>query len=315
MRPDKIIVIVLVTVSILVAGVIGTMYFTFDKGWICEDGKWVSSSRFNGPMPKETCQADPEGNGIDNKNSVQIPGQELIRVFSPVTGDVLNSPIALKGEARGNWFFEASFPARLEDENGRILAELPVQADGDWMMENFVPFSASIDFNVTATTSARLVLMKDNPSGLPEHDASTTISLTLLPDANKEKKTLKIFFPNSKKDPGMTDCGSVHPVTREIDKTLAVGQAAINELLLGPSIKEANEGYFTSINQGSALKSIKIDKGAAYVDFDKKIEESLGGSCRVTSIRAQITETLKQFPTVNEVIISVEGKVEDALQP
>jgi len=35
----------------------------------------------------------------------------------------------------------------------------------------------------------------------------------------------------------------------------------------------------------------------------------------VAAIRAQIRETLKQFPTVDEVIISIDGRTEDILQP
>jgi len=35
---------------------------------------------------------------------------------------------------------------------------------------------------------------------------------------------------------------------------------------------------------------------------------------RVSAIRAQITETLKQFETVNEVIVSIDSRVEDILQ-
>jgi spore germination protein GerM len=55
--------------------------------------------------------------------------------------------------------------------------------------------------------------------------------------------------------------------------------------------------------------------GIAKVDFDKQIEYQLGGSCRVSALRSQIEETLKQFPTVHKVIISVDGRIDDALQP
>ena len=33
------------------------------------------------------------------------------------------------------------------------------------------------------------------------------------------------------------------------------------------------------------------------------------------AIRVQITETLEQFPTVDSVIISIDGRTEDILQP
>jgi len=45
------------------------------------------------------------------------------------------------------------------------------------------------------------------------------------------------------------------------------------------------------------------------------LEEAVGGSCRVTAIRSQIEQTLKQFSTVQSVIISIDNRTEDILQP
>lgn len=78
-------------------------------------------------------------------------------------------------------------------------------------------------------------------------------------------------------------------------------------------------GYFTSINSGVKIQKLVIDPptggGVAKVDFDEQLEFQVGGSCRVSAIRAQITQTLKQFPTVKSVIISINGRTEDILQP
>jgi len=42
----------------------------------------------------------------------------------------------------------------------------------------------------------------------------------------------------------------------------------------------------------------------------------VGGSCRVTTIRSQVEQTLMQFPSVTSVRISVEGYADDeVLQP
>ena len=51
------------------------------------------------------------------------------------------------------------------------------------------------------------------------------------------------------------------------------------------------------------------------VDFDAQLEEGMGGSCRVSAVRAQITETLLQFSEARNVVISVDGRIEDILQP
>lgn len=128
------------------------------------------------------------------------------------------------------------------------------------------------------------------------------------------KMTLKVFFGNRESNPQL-ECDQVFPVTRELSKTEGVGRAALNELLAGPTEEEKALGYFTSLNSGVVLKSIKIEDGVAYADFNEKLDEGIGGACRVTAIRSQITETLKQFPTVQSVVISENGESDLILQP
>jgi spore germination protein GerM len=67
--------------------------------------------------------------------------------------------------------------------------------------------------------------------------------------------------------------------------------------------------------EGVKVQSLSIEGGVARVDLSEELEEGVGGSCMVASITAQITETLKQFPTVDSVIISIDGRTEDILQP
>ena len=100
---------------------------------------------------------------------------ENIRVTAPLVNAVIASPLIVTGEARGTWYFEASFPVELLDGDRNIVAVIPAQAQGDWMTENFVPFMATLDFTPPATDTGFLVLKKDNPSGLPEHDAHIEI--------------------------------------------------------------------------------------------------------------------------------------------
>ncbi|HLV12873.1 MAG TPA: Gmad2 immunoglobulin-like domain-containing protein [Trueperaceae bacterium] len=100
----------------------------------------------------------------------------FVRVELPAEA---TSPLVLRGEARGVWFFEGSFPVALLAEDGTELARGFVTADGDWMTEEFVPFEGELAFEVTGPTPAVLVLMRDNPSDLPEHDAAARYELTL----------------------------------------------------------------------------------------------------------------------------------------
>lgn len=137
--------------------------------------------------------------------------------------------------------------------------------------------------------------------------------------------TVKVFFNNEKLDPEFS-CNKVFPVERKILKTQApynnelyagqaVARAAINELLKGPTEAEKEQGFFTSINPGVKIQSLAIENKTAKIDFDSQLEFQVGGSCRVSAIRAQITQTLKQFPTVDSVLISIDGRTEDILQP
>ena len=95
--------------------------------------------------------------------------KDLVRVFSPLPDDIVASPLTVCGEARGNWFFAASFPVRLLDANGAELAVIPAQAKDEWMTTDFVPFEVTLVFQPPSTDTGTLILEKDNPSGLPEH--------------------------------------------------------------------------------------------------------------------------------------------------
>ncbi len=108
----------------------------------------------------------PEGYAVPSAE----PTHPLIRVSDPKTNAVITSPLMVSGEARGYWFFEASFPVKLLDGTGKEIAIKPVQAQGEWMTENFVPFEGTLEFDVPTTASGTIVFQKDNPSGLPKHD-------------------------------------------------------------------------------------------------------------------------------------------------
>ncbi len=134
------------------------------------------------------------------------------------------------------------------------------------------------------------------------------------PQVSSETIKVKVYFNNDRLDPEYS-CNKVFPVEREIAKTQAVAGAALEELLKGATDADKEQGFFTSINPGVKIQKLTIENKTAKVDFDKQLEFQVGGSCRVAAIRAQITQTLKQFPTVDNVIISIDGRTEDILQP
>lgn len=97
--------------------------------------------------------------------------QNLIKLTKPTPNSVVGEEIYLSGLARGYWYFEASFPIEIKDNNGNTVGNGISQAKGEWMTENFVPFEAKITLSTKPTTKfGKIILKKDNPSGDPERD-------------------------------------------------------------------------------------------------------------------------------------------------
>lgn len=114
--------------------------------------------------------SSPEGEVFIEDIGNELEKQDVIHIGSPRPNDTIESPLTILGEARGTWFFEASFPIRLLDEEGELIAEGFAQAQDEWMTEEFVPFRAELTFDAPRGGRATLRLEKDNPSGLPEND-------------------------------------------------------------------------------------------------------------------------------------------------
>jgi len=246
----------------------------------------------------------------------ELKKDDIIKVTNLISNQIIKSPVVVEGEARGPWFFEASFPVRIIDDNGNLLGNGIAQAKSDWMTENFVPFKAEIKFTKPSTEKGAIILEKDNPSDLPQNADQFEIPVKFDLASFQETLIVKVYFGNAKlAETGYPDCQAVFSVEREVLKTQALARAALEELLKGPTDTEKADNYFTNINQGVKIQSLTIENGTAKVDFDEQLEYQVGGSCRVAAIRAQINQTLKQFSTVQNVLISINGRTEDILQP
>jgi len=236
----------------------------------------------------------------------------VIRLITPVSEEI-TMPAVISGEAPGTWFFEAQFPVDVIDSSGAVIASGLATADGEWMTENYAPFTLVIKGAVAERAEGRIIFRKSNPSGLEENDAQVSLPIfinpsVVTPEEVTDISTLKIYFGIQGED----DCSKVQYIERTVPKTAEVAKAALTELLRGPV---EDPKLITSINPDTKLNSVIIRNGTAYADFNSGLNKDIGGSCRVTAIRAQITETLKQFPTIKNVVISVNGETEAILEP
>jgi len=127
---------------------------------------------------------------VDGKTFVEDIGNELektdlIQVSNPRPNQEIESPFVVTGQARGYWFFEASFPVVLVNWDGLIIAQGIAQAKGEWMTEDFVEFEATLEFErPTYSDKGTLILRKDNPSGLPENDDALEIPVIFKEQSN-----------------------------------------------------------------------------------------------------------------------------------
>lgn len=288
----KIIIIILIC---LVLGAVLLLVRGDEDTWICQDGQWVKHGNPSAAMPSKPCS----------------PNNPRVIINQPKSGQSVASPLEISGQARGTWFFEGSFPVKLLDKDRRQIAVVSVQAQGEWMTENWVEFGGTLSFVNSEAQDGWLVFQKDNPSGLAELDEQVEIPVKI---EKTDTAKVKVFFNNGKMDPEWS-CYKVFPTEREVPKTKAIARAALEELLKGPTQTEKEAGFETNINPGVKIQNLTVENGVAKVDFDEQLEYQVGGSCRVAAISAQIHETLKQFSTVSQVIISINGRTEDILQP
>lgn len=190
----------LIVVLIVVASAIVLRLGTSNNRWICERGEWVKKGNPSFSQPTKDCFDEysiekelASLSGLINNEAVSNTEEEqvgeqldepvdvgendteqfprLVQLISPQIDEVIRSPYQVAGLASGTWYFEASFPVVLRASDGTILTETYAQAQSDWMTEDFVPFEVELVFDRGDYLAGELVIIKDNPSGLPEYDA------------------------------------------------------------------------------------------------------------------------------------------------
>ena len=299
--------ILIVVIAILSILLVGFAYVSQEEELCCKYNFCANITK----MCKEKEQEN--GTEITSENGIKI------KLNNIKEGDTVEVGFKVEGSIPGSWFTEGVFPVRvIEKETNSVIITNTAHADKEWMSEDYVPFSFVIDADITEEGPFILRFDKANPSGLPNNYDYASLSVNLKPYetvAGEENLDVKVFFPNSKLNPDMKDCKLVYPVTRTITKTEEVAKATLEELIKGLTQEDNDDGYFTNINSDVNILSLSIENGVARVDFSKELEEGVGGSCEIDTIKAQIEETLKQFDTIDSVIISIEGKTEGILQP
>ncbi|MHB8762097.1 MAG: Gmad2 immunoglobulin-like domain-containing protein [Coriobacteriia bacterium] len=98
--------------------------------------------------------------------------------------------------------------------------------------------------------------------------------------------------------------------SRTVPATTSAAEAAMAQLLLGPTAAEDGWGLATLIPAGTRLLGLSVSQGTARVDLSS--EFVTGGGTHDAMLRlAQVVHTLTQFPAIERVLLLVEGNVVD----
>ncbi len=247
----------------------------------------------------------PDGKTFTEDIGNELEKYDLIRVSTPRPNQTIESPLTIKGEARGFWFFEAVLPVKLLNDKGEELVVGYVQAANDWMTEDFVPFEGEINFISKVKGEGNLVFNKANPSGLAEHDEELWVPVQINPT---ETIKVKLYYYNQIKDKEIAEyipCSpdAVLPVEREIPNTKTPIQDTIKQLFRGElTAQEKSAGFSTEFPlEGLELVGANLKNGILTLEFNDSLNKTSGGSCRVRLLWFQIEKTAKQFLNVEEV--------------
>jgi len=119
------------------------------------------------------------------------------------------------------------------------------------------------------------------------------------PDTVKTTATIKVYFPN--------DDGT--KLIAESKKIKSSGADQYTEIMNALLEGSKDKKVVAIIPAGTKLRSVKVDKGIAYVDFSQEfIKKFNGGSTGELMLVGSIVDTLTEYPEIKAVQILVEGK-------
>lgn len=191
-----------------------------------------------------------------------------------------------------------------------------LREDGDPIIVDSMNWLVESEPPKPATNAATLTLRKQNGEVI----ATQNLNILYYNDPNITR--VELYF--------LDDFEELQRLRRGVPKTQAVAAAAIQELLWGMdpsdltgfvSVLPTPQEVLTYIGREHTwgprvtLRSLVINNGVATVNLSREINAYGGGSARVGNMYRQIESTLKQFPTVQQVRLAVEGETEGILQP
>lgn len=249
-----------------------------------------------------------------------VPPHESPPAVLPESGDIVIE-LPVEGSSSASTFIDVAGRAKIEggplvitvkNSVGATIVTKTIAFEGA-ASEEYGRFSETITFATVPAGNGTIEIAR--VSGGTPAIRNILFMDAAAADTELGQVKIKVYLHNSVLGPA-DDCSLVFPVERIIAADAAAYRATIEALLKGPNAAEKSAGYTTAIPVSAAVKSVGVDaNGTVIADFTQALDRGVAGSCRVLAIRAQIETTLRQFPETRDVIISVDGNVDETLQP
>ena len=111
--------------------------------------------------------------------SSKAPLSASVSVSSPLPNASVGKTFTVEGVAPNGWYNEAVFPIQVRDGDDDLIASGQGMAESDWTVSGPVRFHATIRLSQTYSGPADLILLRDNPSGLPQNEDEVTIPIII----------------------------------------------------------------------------------------------------------------------------------------
>ncbi len=135
----------------------------------------TSTGMEQAPRPPIATSTEP----ASTESSSSVPLSASVYIETPKPGETVGKTFTIAGTAPSGWFFEAVFPIQVRDANGNVIANTQGSAQADWTAPGEIPFTATTTIDNSYSGPATLILLKNNPSGLPENDDSVSSVITI----------------------------------------------------------------------------------------------------------------------------------------
>lgn len=248
----------------------------------------VSETRGSEPARSETSAAAPAAVPSPTGTAHDTPPVPPSEANITIREVELTNPLAIGGTART---FENNVALRARSARGEIIAEDFTTARGDMGQHN--PYRGTLW--LTRPPGDRIIVEALEYSARDGSEQSVARVERPFSVANVE---VALYLPDAQ-------CTRVEKRMHTMPKSVAMARLLVEALMRAPG---------TPFPKASRVESVNLKDGVVTVDFNERLQ-NVGGSCAAQMIRQSVTRTLRQLPSVREVVIQAGGSERLALQP